>query len=40
MNRSFFRVTVEQIIETLIGDAYVMNVDQVRREISIEARKK
>ena len=28
VNRSFFRVTVEQIIaETLIGDAYVMNVD-------------
>lgn len=40
VNRSFFRVTVEQIIETLIGDAYVMNIDQVRREISIEARKK
>lgn len=38
VNRSFFRSTIEQIIQTLIGSAFTMQVNNVTRTITIEAK--
>lgn len=38
VNRSFFRSTIEQIIQTLIGNAFTMEVNNVNRTITIEAK--
>ena len=38
VNRSFFRSTVKQILQTMIGSAYDISIDHVSRTITISAR--